>query len=108
MENEVWDTDNLKPWQIDRLLEKLKRYREEEWEAGDVRDEEEYRVILGILCDNRFDGKMTVEQMSELYGRRLEAEEAECACGCEGSCGNEPERTDEEMCEGTSERVENM
>ena len=40
MKNEPWDTDNLKPWQIDKLLEELKRYREEEWETGEVRDEE--------------------------------------------------------------------
>lgn len=102
MENEVWDTENLKPWQIDKLLEELKRYRKEESETGEVRDEEGYQVILGILCDNRFNGKMTVEQMSELYGRRIEAFGTECACGCEGSCGNEQERTDEDVCEGTS------
>ena len=49
MENEVWDLDNLKPWQIDKLLEQLKRYREEELETGEVQDEEGYKVTLGIL-----------------------------------------------------------
>ena len=68
MENEVWDTDNLKPWQIDKLLEQLKRYREEESETGEVQDEEGYKVTLGILCDNRFDGKMTEKQLRALYG----------------------------------------
>lgn len=68
MENEVWDSDNLKPWQIDKLLEQLKRYREEESETGEVQDEEGYKVTLGILCDNRFDGKMTEKQLRALYG----------------------------------------
>ena len=69
MENVLWDTDNLKPWMIDKLREELKRYRKEESETGGIRNEEGYKVILGILCDNRFDGKMTEKQLRVLEGK---------------------------------------
>jgi hypothetical protein len=72
MENEVWDTDNLKPWQIDKLVE-VKRYLEEECETGEVREEERYEAILGILCDLCDTGKVTVKQLRALNGKRIKA-----------------------------------